>query len=323
MRYNILMLIAVLVLTGCDSSTDPSEEKHSVTLVSPNGNETLYFNAPNKILFDADTPVKLELYRNNVLLKTYVLEETAEGGSFTPDVFDFIEPGNDLEMIGGGYNICVVSTEDSTICDTSDASFSLSPVYFADDAEDENVLIASVPGYGHWSFENGYWYCPDSGWSLSGANFYENENFTSFSGDFIYACDVTIVDTAIFKIGGPGWAYTTGGFAQFCLYNGTDGNWVFQDTDGSSVIARANDYNESIVEAGYSGRLTAWYKNGKVSGYFNDLLLGTWTIGEKEIYGFGPGQTLIGEGLGVYYDNISFYGNLNGKSLGIETWMAP
>jgi len=308
MRYYIFMLMAVLVLTGCDSSTDPSEEKHSVTLVSPNGNETLYFNAPNNILFDADTPVKLELYRNDILLKEYTITDKGDGGTWTPDILSLVDPGNDLDMLGGGYKICIVSTEDSTICDESEATFEMAPYFIGRDEND--AVMGNAWMNATFLFDNGAWYYADSGYASFGPAFTHDHAFTSYSlsGNWVFAVDIIITEnlSSVDQRFGLGW-YNTSNGSGYLNINNTEGSWIFAHypEPGNFDIYIKDD----IQPMSGTVRLTGVYKNNQFSIYVDDQLLGSWEIMDVIIY-WEPGPNLEqGNSVSLYFDNLTYYFN--------------
>jgi hypothetical protein len=143
--YSLIIGCSTLVLSGCDSdlacwpicsdkttsgvtstsgvtpTSGVTSTSGTVTLIAPNGDETWEADGSKKESISWSkssgvSAVKIELYKSDVLLYEIRDSDPDIGASWT--ITRIISTGND-------YKIKITSTDDATIYDFSDASFSI------------------------------------------------------------------------------------------------------------------------------------------------------------------------------------------------------
>lgn len=325
-----LFFCASLLLVSCDGLFNPDKDKATVDLVSPNGNEIMFFNSSNEIQYNASSPVLAELYRGETLLTVDTLGASDEGGTWNPDLYDFAPKGSDLDYLGGGYTLCLTSMDDKDVSDESETTFSMAAPFFIDASEEDYNWRLN---YGM-SQENGLFYSIDTiFWAEAWSGFLNTSGeWDSYHGDFSYSIDVThIPETAVDTYEGVNMLISTHISSDQAVFDwdnyyshyfatGLNGNFGYirqlWQAGISTWVVSDTYYEPAIQNSGGKGRYTVTYKNQTLEFYFNDMLLASYPF-DCVLSTFG----FCGYGYETYqFDNFTFYGDPESEGLifGIE-----
>lgn len=284
------IIISGLIFVSCssdDSSTDPAPTP-KCTIISPNGGEVLQMGEVVKIHFENELtePVAMHLYKGGDSLS--VIEALVA----TEDSLEWLIPTN--LVVGTDYKIKIVSTENPSKYDFSDANFTIAPT-------GNYIIVTSSNGGDIW---------------LKGATkqITWHDNIAGNVNVFILKNGVPVFDifgTPQASDGTQGWTIPNDG----SLNDGADYSIQIVSVDNPAVndksdhfFCLASDDNTENIIGGWT--LDYMWKQGSTEIYFNsdktfsvDADTGTWNM--------------VGNGLRFDFDNYDAYyiGVANGNNI--------